>query len=113
MFVLKSSPTFPSVLSITQACAFFGLDCCAYKANIQTLEKIDKPIILHINDKIDKFVLFEKKQNDVITYFDYIQDKRIRIRTDDFLLIWTNILLIPDKKPVAKNMISKKYIFLI
>lgn len=71
--VLKSSPSYPSVLSIVQTCIYFGLKTKAYKADYDALLKNSMPAIVHLKEKSsEKFVMVEKVTDNILVILFYL-----------------------------------------
>lgn len=96
--VLQSAPSFPSVLSIVQACTYFGLKATAYRADYAALEKASIPAVAHIKQgNTDRFILLYKVSENNISYYDALINRKINISKDDFCTIWTGIVVLSEK----------------
>lgn len=108
--VLQSAPSFPSVLSIVQACTYFGLKATAYRADYTALTKATTPAIAHIKqDSTDRFILVYTVSEIKVTYYDAFLNKEIKISKDDFCALWDGIIVLSEKtennifhKPVSR-----------
>lgn len=112
--LLQSSPSFPSVLSIIQACIYFGLNTKAYKADYDALLKNSMPAIVHLKENSDeKFVLVEKVTDKRLVYKDFTTLEAIEITAEEFIGKWTGILVLSEKSKeewrVQNNISRKKY----
>ncbi len=96
--VLRSSPSFPSVLSIVQTCLYFGLAAKAYKADFNGLEKTEMPAIVHLKgNDTGKFVLVKKIMNDKVMYFDATTYQTKEVTKDEFGTSWSGVLILSEK----------------
>lgn len=108
--VLQSAPSFPSILSIVQACTYFGLKATAYRADYTALTKATTPAIAHIKeDSTDRFILVYIVSETEVTYYDAFLNKEIKISKDDFCTLWDGIIVLSEKtennifhKPVSR-----------
>ena len=112
--LLQSSPSFPSVLSIIQACIYFGLNTKAYKADYDALLKNSMPAIVHLKENSDeKYVLVEKVTDKRLVYKDFTTLEAIEITAEEFIGKWTGILVLSEKSKeewrVQNNISRKKY----
>lgn len=112
--VLKSSPSYPSVLSIVQTCIYFGLTTKAYKADYDALLKNSMPAIVHLKEKSgEKFVMVEKVTDKYLVYKNATTLKTIETTSEEFAGKWTGILVLSDKSGeewrVQNNIPLKKY----
>jgi len=96
--VLESAPSYPSVLSITQACIYYGLPTDVYKADYSGLLRITRPAIVQIKSKDnEKFVLLSSLTENRITLFDATTNSSNTISSEEFLLKWTGIVVLSEK----------------
>ena len=112
--VLKSSPSYPSVLSIVQTCIYFGLKTKAYKADYDALLKNNIPVIVHLKEDSDeKFVLVKKVTDKCVIYRDTTTLKTIETPPENFSAKWTGILVLSEKSKeqwhLQNNIPLKKF----
>lgn len=92
--VLESAPSFPSVLSITQALSYFGVKGKAYNADYDGLQKIVLPAIVHLSTTPERFIMVISVTENNITYYDALNRKQIVIGKLQFLNIWSGSVVI-------------------
>ncbi len=109
--VLQSSPSFPSVLSIIQACSYFGLKTKGYKADFSGLLKSRLPVIAHIKkNETEQFVLVKEVTEKQVVYMDTTGYHIIKETTNCFCNQWTGIFISSEKGTELTHSSRKPYI---
>ncbi len=96
--MLLSAPSFPSILSIVQTYAYFGIKTTAYRADYAALTKATTPAVAHITQgNTDRFILINTVSETEVIYYDAFINKEIKTSKDDFCKLWSGIILLSEK----------------
>jgi len=102
--VLKSAPSYPSLLSVMQAYTYFGIKTLAYRADLVKLKELLLPVVVQIRNEDDsRFVLLYEFSRNSVSYFDALINKKITIPVEDFRAIWTGISVQTEKEKKGTN----------
>ncbi len=97
--VLKSAPSYPSLLSVMQAYTYFGLKTVAYRADLVALKEMSLPVVVQIRiGDNSRFVLFYEISGHSVSYYDASINRKITISDKDFSTMWTGILILAEKE---------------
>jgi uncharacterized membrane protein len=97
--VLKSAPSYPSLLSVVQAYTYFGIKTLAYRADLVRLKELSLPVVVQIrNGDNSRFVLLYDISGNSVSYYDASINRIITISDKDFRAMWTGILVQAEKE---------------
>lgn len=109
-----------NVLGLVEAANRLGLSAKGVKARVEALEYVPKPVIAHvvINEKLQHYVVIYKVTDEHITYMDPADGRMHRVTQEEFLKIWTSILVLmePEETFRTGNMrtsMTKKFLSLL
>ncbi|MEA3317684.1 MAG: vitamin K epoxide reductase family protein [Bacteroidota bacterium] len=113
----NSDPHLPSAFSIIQTLRYFNIKAVAYKTDFSTLkDQQGSSFILHftINDGV--FVLLKTINHDFVRVFDYQKNQTIKLSINQFLQLWSGIVIKSNNELSVKKRPTKSlhfFIFLI
>lgn len=92
--VLKSSPSYPSLLSIYRSLEFCKISTNVVRAKCENLYTLNRPCLIHIEDCNSEYFLLIKYCNEKhITYYDTHKSKYIKLESEVVLSKWDGILI--------------------
>lgn len=102
---LKTSPQYPSLLSIIRTLQFVGLETHAIKCDIQHLKEIINPFLLHLCNKNKDTIVIVKWETDMDAFFVYNIHKRrwTHEKIEDIVKIWDGVVIYTDASLKKKN----------
>jgi len=115
--VHNSDPHLPSAFSIIQTLRYFNVKAVAYKTDFSTLiDQQGSSFILHftINDGV--FVLLKTINHDFVKVFDFQKNQTIKLSINQFLQLWSGIVIKSDNELSVKKRPTTSlhfFIFLI
>lgn len=105
---LLSHPYYPSINSITDLFNHFNIDNFALRvdSNLEIYSQIPEPFLAQIDEYKDlQLVVVSKIMDGVELIYDEHNSKKIRV--DEFLKLWTGILVVIEKPEKTKNKLKK------
>ncbi|MGQ1948821.1 vitamin K epoxide reductase family protein [Geofilum sp. OHC36d9] len=114
--VLKSAPSYPSLLSVMQAYTYFGIKTLAYRADFVKLKELLLPVVVQIRNEDDsQLVLLYQISGNSVRYYDASINRKITISDKDFCTMWTGVLVQAEKeeKGTESNTSPKLAIYVI
>jgi len=106
---LLSHPYYPSINSITDLFNHFNIDNLALKVNNEreTFSQIPQSFLAQINENNEsQLVLVSKNKNKVELIYDKNTTKSLNV--EEFLNLWTGILIVIEKPENKENIILNK-----
>lgn len=98
--ILKSSPHYPSLLSILHTLQCVGVKAIVGKCDLTYLRKIEKPFLLHLKiQNLEKVVLvcWNKNSNDIAIYSPN-KDKWIVKDVAEIIKLWDGVVIYSEQK---------------
>lgn len=99
-----------NVFGMVKAAEQLGFSAKGVKGNQESLSKIPLPSIAHTiverdNVQLHHYLVIYKVKDDKVTYMDPAYGTMITVKVDEFMKIWTAVLIIlmPNEDFVAKN----------
>jgi uncharacterized membrane protein len=115
--VHNSDPHLPSVFSIIQTLRYFNVKAVAYKTNFSTLlDQQNSSTIVHLTINDGVFVLLKTINKDSVSVIDYQTNKTIKLSVNQFLQVWSGIVIKNNNELSVKKRPTKSlhfFIFLI
>ena len=96
--VLKSSPSYPSLLSILQVYTYYGLEATVYRADFEKLKAISLPLVVQVQiGGRRQFVLLYDISVERVNYYDAAISRSIIVNEEEFCAMWTGVLIKVEK----------------
>ncbi len=115
--VHNSDPHLPSAFSIIQTLRYFNVKAVAYKTDFSTLlDQQSSSSILHFNINDGVFVLLKTINHDFVKVFDYQKNQTIKLSINQFLQVWSGIVIKSNNELSVKKRPTTSlhfFIFLI
>ncbi len=90
---LLNHPSFPSIESLKDALLEWNIYSLPVFLKVNDLDEVDFPVIAHIKDGGDKFVLVTKIESDIIYFLDPSNGWQ-KLSINDFKKIWAGAMLL-------------------
>lgn len=96
---LKSSPYYPSLYSVMTTLQYFGLNVKAGKCDINKLESIFSPILLHLIIKGAQTLVIAKRYDDVsCLIYSPSNSKWVKMTFKEVMKVWDGIVIYTQEK---------------
>ena len=111
--VLKSDPSFPSLVSICHTLNYFGIEAQAYKSDKTDIERL-KGVIIHTDNHDGHFFVVVEVLRNCVKLFD---GKNYVLSIEQFLKIWDGVVLMvyneksekTESYPTQTHSLDKKH----
>ena len=104
--VFKSSPSYPSLLSIYRSLNFYGMYPNVVRTKHENLYKLNRPCLLHIKHDSEFFLLIKCSNKISTIYYDPNKSRYTKQNTDTLLAQWDGIVIYTEQEeqPSMKKM---------
>lgn len=93
---LEASDYRSSILSLIECLYYCGIECNVVKTYYSVFQETDRPVILQFNnDEGDYFVIAHYHSNNEVRVHNFLTNRVEKVRKDDFLKMWTGIMILP------------------